>query len=233
MKKFFIIVFVLVFLLLCNPFTMNASEYTDTILPGQWNIHGDGFGEKGVIRLSLEVEGNAIQTTDFVKNLSESVDKIIDNNEEVFRSVVNSERKVLTACNVDLTLRITGAGIKAWKENIPNAVQIPVLLPEIRPTMNDPFVLPSITLNNITYTITFESESSGKLRVQGYTDVDKVGTCEINADCALWRDGTEAPQTASETKSGCNSGIGFLTALTALLIIIGIGRGTKFCSGQI
>ena len=231
MKKFFTAIFILIFLFLCISL-LNASEYTDTVLPGKWNIHGTGFAEKGFVRLSLEVDGNAIQTTDFVKNLSASVDKILDDNQEVLRNAVNPERKVLTNCNVDLTLRITGAGIKAWNENIPNAVKIPVLLPEIRPTINNPFALPSVTLNNIKYTVTFTSETSGKLRGQGYVDVDLVGTCEINADCALWKDGTKAPATDEETHSGCNSGIGIFTAFTALLII-GIGRGTKFCSGRI
>ncbi len=227
MKKFFFAIF---FFILSTS-SLNASEYTDTILPGEWNIYGQGFGEKGVVRLSLEVKGIANQSTDELKNLSASVDKVIDNNSEVLRSVVNENRRVLRSCDIELTLYITGAGIKTWKEHIPNAVKIPVLLPTMRPTISNPFVLPSVTLDNITYTITFESETSGKLRIKGYVDVDVVGTCEINADCALWRDGTEMPALEEETSSGCNSFN--LRIFSAFIVLLIFGRGLKFCSGRI
>ena len=227
MKKFLFVIF---FFILSTA-SLNASEYTDTILPGKWNVYGKGFGEKSFVRLSLEVKGIANQSTEELKNLSASVDKVIDNNQEVLRSAVNENRRVLTSCDVELTLYITGAGIKTWTEHIPNAVKIPVLLPEISPTVNNPFVLPSVTLDNITYTITFESETSGKLRIKGYVDVDVVGTCEINADCALWRDGTARPALEEETSSGCNSfNFGIFSAFIALLIL---GRSLRFCSGRI
>lgn len=229
MKKIF---FALLILLIAS--MLNASEYTDTILPGKWNIEGTSFIEKGIIRLSVKIDGEVNQTTEILKNLNASVDKIIENNQEKARNLINEERKVLNGCEVNLRLYIfdkAGFDIKVWDHNIPNAVQIPVLLPEMRPTINEPFVLPSITKDNITYTITFTSETSGKLRAKGYVDVDAVGTCEINADCALWRDGTTKPETEKETKSGCNS-LGIFSAFIVLLMMM-IGRGTKFCSGQI
>lgn len=229
MKKIF---FALLILLIAS--MLNASEYTDTILPGKWNIEGTSFIEKGIIRLSVKIDGEVNQTTEILKNLNASVDKIIENNQEKARNLINEERKVLNGCKVNLRLYIfdkAGFDIKVWDHNIPNAVQIPVLLPEMRPTINKPFVLPSITKDNITYTITFTSETSGKLRAKGYVDVDAVGTCEINADCALWRDGTTKPETEKETKSGCNS-LGIFSAFIVLLMMM-IGRGTKFCSGQI
>ncbi|MBR6900465.1 MAG: hypothetical protein IKN30_00185, partial [Synergistaceae bacterium] len=229
MKKIF---FALLILLIAS--MLNASEYTDTILPGKWNIEGTSFIEKGIIRLSVKIDGEVNQTTEILKNLNASVDKIIENNQEKARNLINEERKVLNGCEVNLRLYIfdkAGFDIKVWDHYIPNAVQIPVLLPEMRPTINKPFVLPSITKDNITYTITFTSETSGKLRAKGYVDVDAVGTCEINADCALWRDGTTKPETEKETKSGCNS-LGIFSAFIVLLMMM-IGRGTKFCSGQI
>ena len=213
----------------------NSSEYTDTILPGKWNIEGTSFIEKSFVRLSVKLEGEANQTTEFLKNLDASIDRVIENNQEKARSLVNEDRKVLNGCAVSLRLYIfdnAGFDIKVWEENIPNAVVIPVLLPEIKPTIGEPLVLPSVTRDNVKYTLTFNSESSGKLRAQGYVDVDTVGTCEINADCALWRDGTTKPSTEKETKSGCNSGFGIFSAFIVLLIVM-IGRGTKFCSGQI
>ena len=232
MKKIF---FALLILFIAS--MLNASEYNDTILPGKWNIEGTSFVEKGFVRISVKIEGEVYQTTEFLKNLNASVDKVIENNQEKARNVINEERKVLNGCEINLRLYIfdkTGFDIKVWDHYIPNAVQIPVLLPEMKPTINEPFVIPSITKDNITYTITFTSETSGKLRAKGYVDVDAVGTCEINADCALWRDGTTKPETEKETKSGCNSGLGIFSAFIILLIVIVMnGRGTKFCSERI
>ena len=229
-------IFLTILILIASAASLNASEYIDSVLPGKWNVEGTSFIEKGIVRLSISIEGEVNQTVDVLKNLSASVDKIIDDNEEKARNIINENRKVLTGCSVYLKLYIfdkTGFDIKAWDEYIDNAVKIPVLLPEMRPTISDPFVLPTVTYDNLSYTLTFESESSGKLRVRGYVDVDTVGTCEINADCALWKDGTEKPSLDKETSSGCNnSGLGIFTAFTVLLMMI-FGRGTKFCSGQI
>ena len=232
MKKILLAILISTFL---TP-SLNASDYVDTILPGKWNVEGTSFIEKGIVRLSIKVEGTANQTTDELKNLAENIDKIIDNNEEKARNIINENRRVLTGCELDLRLYIfdkAGFDIKAWNEYIENAVKIPVLLPEMRPTISDPFILPSVTYNNLNYTLTFESESSGKLRVKGYVDVDTVGTCEINADCALWRDGTTKPELDKETSSGCNSGYGIFAACIAFIVLLILGRGTKFCSGQI
>ncbi|MBQ7558906.1 MAG: hypothetical protein IJT20_01480 [Synergistaceae bacterium] len=231
MKKIF---FALLILLIAS--MLNASEYTDTILPGKWNVEGTSFIEKSFVRLSLKIEGEVYQTTDFLKNLNASIDRVIENNQEKARSLVDEDRKVLNGCEINLRLYIldnTGFDIKVWNHYIPNAVQIPILLPEMRPTINEPFVLPSVTKDNVTYTITFTSETSGKLRAKGYVDVSTVGTCEINADCALWRDGTTKPDTEKETKSGCNSGLGIFSAFIILIAIVMNGRGTKFCSERI
>ena len=232
MKKIFLAVLILII----STASLSASDYVDSILPGKWNVEGTSFIEKGIVRLSLKIEGTANQTTDELKNLAENIDKIIEDNEEKARNIINENRRVLTGCELDLKLYIfdkAGFDIKAWDEYIENAIQIPVLLPEMRPTISDPFILPSVTRDDLTYTLTFESESSGKLRVRGYVDVDNVGTCEINADCALWRAGTTKPELDKETSSGCNnnSGLGIFAAFIVLLMML--GRRTKFCSVQI
>ena len=229
MKKIFILIF-LILIFSCS--SLNASEYIDSVLPGEWNIEGTSFVEKSFVRFSFRIEGEMNQAVDIVKNLNENVDKILDGSEEITRSVVNENRKVLTSCDIDLRIYMfdnAGFDIKVWDKTIDNAVKIPLLLPEARPTLNDPFVLPAIKIDDLNLTLTFVSEASGKLRIQGYADFDTVGTCEINADCALWKDGTAKPSTEEETSSGCNAGG---TALL-ILLIIEIGRGKKFCSAQI
>lgn len=230
MKKIFILIF-LVLISSCS--LLNAAEYIDSILPGKWNIEGTSFVEKSFVRVSFRIEGEMEQETNIVKNLDEKIDKILEGTTEINRSVVNENRKVLTSCDIDLRIYMfdnTGLDIKVWEGAVNNAVKIPLLLPEARPTLNEPFVLPTVKVNDLNLTLTFISESSGKLRVQGYVDFDTVGECEINADCALWKDGTEKPSTEEETSSGCNAvGLGIFAAL----LIIEIGRGKKFCSGQI
>ena len=211
-----------------------ASEYTDSILPGKWNIEGSSFVEKKFVRISFKILGEMNQETDFLKNLNPSADKILEGSKEISRNVVNENRKVLTSCDINLKIYMldkTGFDIKIWDGKIDNAVQIPVLLPEAQPTLNDPFVLPTVKIQDLNLTLTFTSESSGKLRVKGYADLDTVGVCEINADCALWKDGTTKPEIDKDTSSGCYAGkLGFLSAFAALLIL---GRSKKICSEQI
>ena len=232
MRKIFVF---LILILACS--YAAASEYINSILPGLWNIEGTSFVEKDFVRISFEIEGEMNQEVDELKNLDENVDKILDNNEEVSRGIVNEDRKVLTSCSINLKIYAfdkAGFDIKVWDKKVDNVVQIPVLLPEARPTLSNPFVLPTIKIDDLNLTVIFTSESSGKLRVQGYVYVDNVGTCEINADCALWRDGTEKPKLEEETSSGCNSG--FFSALAVLLFFIEIGeigRKKEICSEQI
>ena len=230
-KKFLFAFFI--FIISCS--NSQASEYIDSILPGKWNIEGTSFVEKNFVRVSFKIEGEMNQEMEVLKNLDSNIDKILDGNNEISRGVVNENRKVLTSCDLDLRIYMfdkAGFDIKVWDNKIDNAVQIPILLPEARPTLSKPFELPSVKLDDLNLTVTFTSESLGKLRVRGYVDVDTVGECEINADCALWKDGTTKPEFDEETSSGCNSGLGILSMFAALLIIV-IGRGKEFCSGQI
>ena len=173
------------------------------------------------------------QSTDILKNINADIDKVIEDNQEKSRNLIDENRRVLTSCDINLRLYIfdnAGFDFKVWDDRIDNAVKYPVLLPEVRPTLSNPFSLPAVSIQDLNLTVTFTSESSGKLRVQGYADLDTVGVCEINADCALWKDGTAKPALEEETSSGCNSSSGIFSAIAALLIF---GRGKKFCSVQI
>ena len=230
LKKIFLVM-LLIFSVSCSP--LSASEYIDTILPGKWNIEGTSFVEKNFVRVSFKIEGTMNQSTDILKNINADIDKVIEDNKETSRNIVNENRRVLTSCDINLRLYIfdkAGFDIKVWDNKIDNAVNYPVLLPEARPTLSNPFSLPAVKIQDLNLTVTFTSESSGKLRVQGYADLDTVGVCEINADCALWRDGTAKPAIEEETNSGCNAGLEILSAIAALLIF---GRSKKFCSARI
>jgi len=226
--------FLFAFLILIAASPVFASEYIDSILPGKWNIEGTSFVEKDFVRISFKAEGEVNQITDVLKNLDASLNTIIENNQSVARNVINENRKVLTSCDINLNLYIfdkAGFDIRVWNGSIENAIGTPILLPEARPTLSNPFVLPTVKIQDLNLTVTFTSESSGKLRIKGYADLDTIGVCEINADCALWKDGTARPELEKETSSGCNFGIGIFAAFAALLLFL--GRDRKFCSERI
>ena len=210
-------------LLVCLP--VAADEYDETIIPGLWHIKGRGFGEYSPIRLKLSLSGNMNVTTAKLSEISadqryiKSGDETIQLDLEKYPEL--ADMKALTGYEVYMSLELTEGGFKAWDENFPNGISVPVLLPNIRPTVNETFVLPSITHDNITYKVSFISPTSGKVRINGYTDVDHLGSCEINADCVVWRDGYPEPELEEETNSGCNSG---MSTLLLLLAVIGVKK---------
>ncbi len=198
-KKFFMF-----FILIMSCLPVSAANYPQTIKSGLWEIYGSGFAEKEFVRVSLELEGDMNLRFQNVQELDEDVATVIQDGEEVSRTSITDKIFAITSYDVNLELEATGLGIKVWSENLPNGIKIPIILSKTIPTDNYPFILPSVTFDEITYTVTFTSESSGKLRIKGYTDVDTVGKCEVNADCTVWKSGTKTPGTEDETKSGCN-----------------------------
>ena len=208
-------------------YAVGHGSYVDTIIPGKWNIDGQGYGEKEFVRLELGLEGNMNLRTQKVEEIDEEITELLMGTEKVTRVLVDKDFKALTSYDVNLKLTLTGAEIKVLSEHIPNGIKIPAVLPEIEPTVNDPFVLPTITQDKISYTLRFTSNSSGVLRVHGYVDVDVVGECEIKADCRVWRDGAQAPEFSSGTSSGCNSGIR-LEFFALVLILLRKFGGRKF-----
>ena len=208
---------------MCTP--VIGDEYDECILPGLWYIKGQGFGEYSPIRLQLSLNGNIDIETSSLKDIS--TDAYIKSGDEVVpldlenSPYLDEDMKALTGYKMYLRLNLTGAGFKAWDEDFPNGIRVPVLLPNMRPSVDDPFVLPAVTYDNLTYQVSFTSPTSGKVRITGYTDVDNIGRCEINADCAIWRDGYPEPELESETKSGCNSG---MSALMLLAVFMGVRK---------
>lgn len=190
-------------------------------ISGEWNIYGTGFVEKSFVRISLELRGEMYLTTNEVYRLSHDIINVLSNDAStlISRDKVNEYSDCLTGYDINLRLYAfdnTGLDIKIWDDNLPNGIRIPVVFPDFEPTVNNPFVLPAVTHNGISYQVAFTSESSGKVRIRGYFDTDYVGGIEINSDCAVWKNGTSRPVTDSNTSSGCDSGIGIF----ALMILL-------------
>ena len=154
-----------------------------------------------------------------VSELSDDIVQVLSNDTVTIlnRNDVAQDLNCLRAYDINLrvyALDKSGFDVKIWDDNIPNGIRLPIVYPEFEATLNDPFTLPSVTQNGLTYTVSFTSETAGKLRVQGYIDTS-IGDIELNSDGTIWKYGTARPSTESETKSGCNMGMGILMMLLA------------------
>lgn len=203
-------------LLSCS--SIAAEEYD---ISGLWYIKGTGFAEKSFVRISMELIGDMTLTTSKVSELSGDIINVLSEDAETLISRDNLDEKLNALTGYEINLKInamTNAGfdIRAWSDHLPNYIRIPIIFPELRPTLSKPFTLPAVSKDGLSYQVTFTSTTSGKVRIRGYVDFDVVGSTEINSDCEIWKSGTPEPGTDEETKSGCNSGIGILAAILSL-----------------
>ena len=214
-----ILIACVILLLMCAALSAESSYDIN----GLWHIHGEGFAEKGFVRVSLELFGDMNITTNTINEISRDLKEVISNGltikvDPVHDEWLEGDMKAITKYEIHMRLNATGLSIKAWEEGFPNGIKIPVMLPEIRPTVDDPFVFPAYSYDDIKYQLSITGIDSGKLRLNGYVNVNTVGKCELNADCVVWKDGSKEPQRESETSSGCNSGVG----LVMLLLLPGV-----------
>ena len=193
-------------------------------ISGLWNIEGDGFAEKSFVRISLAVNGNMTLTTASTQEvLDDAVSRDLVRQEYADRAdILSGDLSFLTGYDINLEITATDLDISAWNDHIPNGIRIPVPLPEMRPTNNQPYELPvQANVDGLNCKVTLTSTTSGKIRITGYIDLYSLGSTEINSDCAIWKNGTPKPQTESETKSGCDSGF---SVMMLLMIFAGVKK---------
>ena len=187
-------------------------------ISGLWNIHGTGFVEKGVVRVSLTLNGNMTLTT-------ASTAEILNNavsRDLVDSSLLSGDLQFLTGYEGNLRVDATGLSISVWDDTLHNGIRIPVPLPASIPTEDYPYVLPVfVTENGLNYTVTLVSSQAGKLRVHGFTDFGELKDAELNADATVWKHGTPMPNLDSETSSGCDNGF---SAVMLLIVFAGVKK---------
>lgn len=174
---------------------------SDYDIAGRWKMEGQGFGEKSPVRLTLALDGYLDIHTDTL-----------------------SGRRCITG--YDLWLRITTSrlDIKTWSERCSETLSVPIPLPELRPTLSEPFALPAVrTKEGLIYRPTLKGVSSGTVDIYGTIDLDVVGATEINSAAKIWKEGTEKPET-KDLRSGCGVGQGSVLLLFPLLIAFGWRR---------
>ena len=205
-------------LLILLTVTVAAEAYE---LSGSWNVYGTGFVEKSFVRISLKLAGEMELSSCKVSEIDGDVLQILSNDTVTVINRYDVDQNLSCLNGYDINLRVyaldkSGIDVKIWDDNIPNGIRLPIVYPEFEATLNDPFTLPSVTQNGLTYTVSFTSENAGKLRVTGYIDTT-IGDIELNSDATIWKNGTPQPSTESETKSGCNSGMGIFALMMMLL----------------
>jgi hypothetical protein len=199
MRKLSIFALVLAVLLTALSPRQAAAAYR---IGGRWLTSGGGFAEKGFVRISLN--NNGVLT---------------------FRSTLNGGVERVTGYNMYGELNATGFNINAWRQSDDHDYAIPIEVRDFNPSMSNPFVMPTFAIGKLTYTVIFTDVNSGTIRLRGYIDVDGVGECEVNADNAIWREGTSRPN-VPDTESGCNTGAGPLALFAPALGLL-LRRGAR------
>jgi hypothetical protein len=152
------------------------AEYDPT---GRWLLEGSGFAEKSFLRVELTDWG-----------------------ELDIRTEVENGTRLVTGYGVQATLNASKLNINAWKYSASSVFQVPLEVPKVDPTANEPFKLPSFTSDGLTYEVEFTSASAGTVKIYG--EIDRG--IEINSINTLWKEGMEKPSTSDMT-SGCDVGV--------------------------
>jgi len=156
---------------------------------GRWFLEGGGYAEKSFLRVELTDWGELYVQTKLENGI-----------------------RYVTGYDVRATLDASRLNINAWKYSTSTVLQFPVRVPDADPTLDEPFELPPVTYDGLTYKVEFTSTTSGVIWIYGYID----GGIEINSVSTVWKEGTERPDIPDMT-SGCNYGAGaaalFLVAL--------------------
>jgi hypothetical protein len=174
-------------------FLFSKMAFADYDVGGRWLLEGGGFAQKGVLRVELTDEG------------------VLD----IQTQVEDGVRYVL-GYSVGLWLDASKFGINAWKYSKTVNLQTPIPIPDLDPTLNDPFELPPVTVEKMTYKVVFTSTTSGTVKIYGNLDIDVVGEVEIDSASAIWREGMEKPDIPDMT-SGCSTGIAWMALALGVL----------------
>ena len=199
-------------------------------ISGLWNIEGDGFVEKSFVRVSFALTGDMTLTTSSTQEvLNNAVSRDLVRQEYADRAdILSGDLSFLTAYDINLKITATNLDINAWSGHIPNGIRIPVPLPEMRPTNNQPYELPvQANIDGLNCKITLTSTNSGTIKITGYVDLDTIGSTEINSECLVWKDGTAKPKSDGSSSSGCDSGISGVFAVMMLMIFAGVKRRVR------
>jgi hypothetical protein len=170
---------------------------------GDWLFYGEGFAEKSFLRVSMYANGTL----------------------EIKSSAAGGTEEI-SGYEVWGELDASRLGINAWDYHGEHTLARPLHVDDFNPTLNEPYTLPPFSIDGLTYTVEFTSVSSGTVKIRGFVYIDSVGECEVNADCALWRQGTKMPE-IPDTGSGCETAGAGSTLAAAVIAAFASVRGRR------
>jgi hypothetical protein len=166
------------------------------------------------------LEGTGYARKDFVR-----VELTDDGYLDIQTGMVDDVRHVL-GYSVLFRLNASKLGINAWEYTKTVTLEYPVPLPELHPTVNKPFKLPPVTVDDLTYGVVFTSITSGTVDISGKLDVDVVGAVGIDSASAIWKEGTEKPDIPDKS-SGCNAGMAGMIWMIPGLRLLKLKRASE------
>ena len=128
------------------------TAYADYDISGRWLLEGGGFAEKSALRVELTDEG------------------FLD-----IQTQIEGDVRYVLGYSVGLWLNASKIGVNAWEYHKKVDLEFPIPMPSLDPTMSEPFELPPVTVDRLTYEVTFTSLLSGTVKIYGHLDIDVVG----------------------------------------------------------
>lgn len=167
----------------------------------RWLTEGEGYAQKGsFVRVSVENSG-------WFK----------------FDSYISGDVEVLRGYSFYAELDLTELNIGAWSHGGTYVYDTPYVVPaDFSPTVNDPFELPPIKVDGLTYHFKLTSEASGSITIGGTLDVDVVGELLVSSFNGLAKEGYEIPWV--DSKSGCSVG-----AAACAIVALAVLRRRRSC----
>ena len=168
--------------------THMASAWFDPY--GWWELEGEGYVERNFHISDLYVWGDLrIQT-----------------------SYRGGERYV-TDYDVWVTLDSPRLNINLWEFSAGATLWYPIRIPDVPPTRYNPFRLPPITKDGLTYDVEFTSATSGTIWIYGYVG----GGVVVDSLSFVWKTDTYS---FWDKRGGCNTGFGTFGMVLPLLLLL-------------
>lgn len=167
----------------------------------RWLTRGEGYAKKGdLLRVAIENSG-------WFK----------------FDSYISDDVEVLRGYSFHAELDLTEFNIGAWSNGGSYTYETPYIVPAyFSPTVNEPFELPPIKIDGLTYHFKLTSETTGSITVGGVIDVDTVGEIQVSSFNGLAKEGYEIPWV--DSKSGCSVG-----AAACAIVALAVLRRRRSC----
>ena len=190
---------------------------------GEWELYGEGFAEKGFVRMSLEIDGDMNISVSSLSGLPASVVNVVSDDWEtvISRDEAGFFYDCLTGLDMNLRVYASSLGMKIYDDYMPNGITEPYLMLDFIPSLNEPLVLPDLPMEGMLVRLTLTSENAGKVWIRGNINTSYAGEIELNTECAIWKKGTERPGLDNGGKSGCDSGVG---TIAVMILLAGVKR---------